>query len=163
MTYAELREMAATGDVFFTASHSIISRLIRFFTRSKVSHTGVLVWTEWAGQKRLMVCEYITSGFHTTFASTYFAECKKNNENLFFGEIKEKNKEYKILKNIEKYSSGQYDVKGALVSIMRTKEDENFYCSEFVAKVLNLSKNASSKGFTPDDIAEKCSFIKKIV
>ena len=112
-----------------------------------------------------MCVEYVMDGFRTTFSSAYIENCKANGETFYFGGMEEKKipKEYKVLKRVEAYSGGQYDATGALLSMIKTKDDRNFYCSEFVAKCLDLRKNASAKGFTPDDLAELCVEFNKIV
>ena len=163
--YKIKRENIKTGDLFFTASDSLVSRFIRFFTRSKVSHTGMFVWTKWKNEKRLMCVENVMDGFRTTFSSAYIENCKANGETFYFGGMEEQKipKEYKILQRVEAYSGRQYDTAGALVSLFRQNQNKNFYCSEFVAKCLDLRKNASEKGFTPDDLAELCVEFNKIV
>lgn len=162
-----MRRLAQTGDVFFTAGNSLFSRLIRFFTGSRVSHTGVFYWAILEGTERLMIAEYIEGvGFHSEFASGYFAKLKKKNAKFYYGRCMHKGaliaKRATIVDRIQAYSKGEYDMAGALYSLRGRHKDADYYCSEFVAEVFNWQKNASTRGFTPDDIAEKCHLFYRI-
>jgi len=157
--YSQMRKIAKTGDVFFVQGNGFFSKIIQFFTNSKVSHTGILYWFG----DRLMISEYIEKqGFRSEFFSVYLEKQKEKGNTVFFGKIKHSFSKKEIVNRIEWNSGGQYDIKGALVSLWRQKNDEKFYCSEFVAEVLSLRKKASKRGFTPDDIAERTDVFFKI-
>lgn len=71
------------GDIFFSASNSWISKAIRWFTKSNVSHTGIII----NNQKRKLVLEAATRQVHIT---TYDKHYKKGYIEIYRPKIDEK-------------------------------------------------------------------------
>jgi hypothetical protein len=153
--YSVIRDEIQTGDLFFTAGNGIFSRAIRFFTRSKVSHTGIFVWLE----KRLFVVESMESfGVRILPASDLFLRGGE----VFFGHLPRrksaawiKSRIFGNSKNLPKIGE-KYDLLGALTAMVFDTKSARVFCSEYVGKILDLKFPASNSGITPDDIAARC-------
>jgi hypothetical protein len=156
MKYYSLRERIITGDVFLTANPALFSRLIRFFTRSQVSHVGIFLWIG----KRLFIAEAIEgSGVILSLASSRIHK----EEKCWAGRIPHNQKKWKIEENIFNSLGKKYDMSGALISKFEKSDRESFFCSEFVEFCLGLEKGETKRGTTPDDIARLCiSFLTHI-
>lgn len=71
------------GDIFFSASDSWISKVIRWFTKSNVSHTGIVI----NNQKRKLVLE---AAFRQVHITTYDKHYKKGYIEIYRPKIDEK-------------------------------------------------------------------------
>ena len=149
--YRKIRNKIDTGTVFFTSGKSFYSRIIRFFTQSKVSHTGLFVWDiDEDDKRRLYIVEADSKkGITREYASNYFQHI------LSIGKIK-KVKESETRNKAFELIGIPYDMKGALESLFKdTKTDDKLFCSEFVAKILDLDFPNLERGITPSDISSK--------
>jgi hypothetical protein len=144
--YKDIRHLIKHGDTFATASPALFSRLIRFFTRSKVSHVGVFV--NW--NKRWFIVESMEgSGTRIVLASERFL---KEGLQVYRGG---KLSPSKVAKDL----GADYDLKGALLAkFFDTKSSRNF-CSEAVAKWLGLDFSHLNRGVLPSDICTKLNRI----
>ena len=141
--YPKIRNKIQTGDVFFTASPALFSRLIRFFTRSTVSHCGVFVKV---GSRMFVVESIEGSGVIMSLASTRF-----NGMDIIVA------RPTKIPKDFETYvlSSVQatgYDLVGALLSPFFDTKTKQKFCSEFVMTALKIKLEHFKSGVTPKDL-----------
>lgn len=154
MKYSEIRSDIKTGDVFFTAEKALFSRLIRFFTKSTVSHVGMFVILE----ERVFCVESMEGfGVRTIPASELLGKKK-----FIFGKIESKFSEKEIherafgnKKGLPKIGS-KYDMIGALLSLFWDTKSNAVFCSEYVKKILDLDFPASINGILPKDILNKC-------
>jgi hypothetical protein len=147
--YMKIRGKIKTADCFFTAGRSIFSRLIRLFTRSQVSHTGIFVWEE----DRLYIVESIEGvGVRRELASEYCQHI------VSIGRVSEKIDYNEVRCNAFDSIGERYDTIGALLSLFYDTKSSKVFCSEFVARILNLDYRMVKRGITPLDIANKCDF-----
>lgn len=141
--YKDIRNKIKTGDVFFTASPALFSRLIRWFTKSKVSHCGFFV----AVGERMFVVESIEgSGVIMSLASSRF-------ENVPIIVARPN----KLPKGFEDSVLGAvqvtgYDLFGAIVSPFFDTKSSRAFCSEFVAKNIKINTSHFTNGVTPKDV-----------
>lgn len=159
--YIDIRQNIKTGDLFFTAANAFFSRIIRFFTHSKVSHVGMFVWIG----KRLFIVESIEGvGVRILPASEYI----KINQKIWWGRVphrfSEKEVEARIFNNDDNLPKigGKYDMRGALLSKFFDTKSKETYCNEYVEKILDLKFFAYTNGRTPRDIATKAEFFIQI-
>lgn len=141
--YPKIRNKIKTGDVFFTASPALFSRLIRFFTRSTVSHCGVFVKV---GERMFVVESIEGSGVIMSLASTRF-----DTMNIVVA------RPNVIPNTFEQYalSSVQatgYDLVGALLSPFFDTKSKQKFCSEFVVSALKIKLEHFKNGVTPKDL-----------
>lgn len=152
--YSKYRKRIETGDLFFTAETFFFSRLIRFFTRSHVSHVGVFLWL---GQRLFIVEAVEGKGVVMNLASTRF-----QGKNIFLGKIFHSIDQEEIINRSLSGLGKKYDLWGAISSLFKQKKDDQYFCSEYIAEVFGLLFPARRRGTTPDDIAALCgrNFIK---
>lgn len=141
--YPKIRNKIKTGDVFFTASPAIFSRLIRFFTKSKVSHCGVFVEI---GERMFVVESIERYGVIMSLASTRFDEidivvARPNSVPDGFVDA-----------CLSEVMATGYDLVGALLSPFFDTKTKQAFCSEFVMKKLGLQFPHFKSGVTPKDI-----------
>lgn len=156
LTYSALRNKIRNGDIFLTANSSLISRVIRFFTRSEISHVGMFLNIS----GRIFIVEATGNGVVMTLASERVEKEKK----AWWGRIDHQVNAHQIELRLLKRLGRKYDTIGAILSPFRRKDDEDNFCSELVEEVLNLKSQFSKRGTTPDDIARlliKSSFISQ--
>lgn len=145
--YKDIRHLIQHGDTFATASPALFSRLIRLFTRSKVSHVGVFVGV---GDRLYIVEAMEGSGVRMMLASERF---KTEKLQLYRGGKLDDDTMYKDL-------GKKYDMRGALLAkLFDTKSDKKF-CSEAVARWLQLDFSHLNRGILPSDI---CSKLNRVV
>ena len=144
--YSEQRKKIKHGDTFATASPALFSRLIRFFTRSKLSHVGIFIIIK----KRIFAVEALEGrGVRFMLASKRFKKEKfvllrggKLNEKLVFDTI-----------------GDEYDLAGALLAMFfDTKSAQNF-CSEGNKNWTTLDFSHLNRGVLPSDIVSSLTVI----
>lgn len=141
-SYKDIRHLIKHGDTFATASPALFSRLIRLFTRSKVSHVGVFVGV---GDRLYIVEAMEGSGVRAMPASTRFEE-----ERLSVyrgGNLDEE--------LVQKDIGRKYDLKGALLANYKDTKSDIKFCSEAVAQWLQLDFSHLNRGILPSDICTK--------
>lgn len=164
--YDDVRSQIKNGDVLMYQGRSLVSRLIRFFTRSRYSHAGLAVW--W--NERLMVMEAVGKGVVVTPLSSnvqhyhgrveWFTSTQEIPENERTRMIQvaqqELGKEYDSWKLV---LFGLFILLGKSVEKRdRLRREQKLFCSYYVAQTYNsvgrdLKKNVSDRFMTPDDIA----------
>lgn len=145
--YQDIRHLIEHGDTFATASPALFSRLIRFATRSHVSHVGVFViWNN-----RVFAVEAMEgAGVRIMLASQRF---KKETLILYRGG---KLNAKLLAKDLGK----DYDLKGALLAKFFDTKSARKFCSEAVASWLRLDFSHLKRGVLPSDI---CSKLNRVV
>lgn len=156
--YADFRSEIRTGDLIFTASDSIFSRIIRFFTRSAVSHVGVFFWDD----DRLFVAESVEgAGVRIIHASLLFREGTR----VFWGRPRKERYTHEEYMRIHSrigsphsyYPLGtDYDMRGALGFLWSKGKNALPYCAEYAEYVLGIFSPARKRNSTPDDLAALC-------
>ena len=155
MKYNRIRRKIETWDLFFTASHALFSRMIRFFTHSKVSHVWVFLWIwerlfivealEWKWVIMTLASERVKKDLCWCWKTTRATHSKE--------EIEEK-----LLKELW----SEYDLFWALASLfIDTKTQKNF-CSEIAQKTLWIKFPFSKRWTTPADVVNICEEVKQI-
>lgn len=132
--YEAIRNEIQTGDMFFTWDNSLLSRLIRLFTKSKVSHVGLFLVI--SGRVFCVECREGKGCIMTP------ASIRLKGDFL----IKEGKaiSEEAILQDVGRV---EYDYIGALLALFINTGSARKYCSEWVAEKLGVSKD---KGVTPE-------------
>jgi len=156
--YSDFRAEIRTGDLIFTASDSIFSRIIRFFTRSAVSHVGVFFWDG----DRLFVAESVEgAGVRIIHASMLF----RSGSRVFWGRPRRERCSHEEYMGIHLrigslYSyfplGTDYDMRGALGFLWSKGKNALPYCAEYAEYVLGISSPARRRNSTPDDLAALC-------
>lgn len=148
--YNKVRHTIRTSDVFFTASPALFSKLIRFFTKSKVSHTGLFVWIG----KRLFIAEAMEGeGICLKLAS---GQCERFEA---IGRIKHNQTSDDVIEYVlSRVGVVGYDLIGAIVSLFYDTKSKNLFCSEFVKNALCLPFPQMKAGIKPIDIANAVYF-----
>jgi len=141
--YQDIRNKIKTGDVFFTASPALFSHLIRFFTRSTVSHCGVFVKV---GNRMFAVESLEGSGVIMSLASARFDKKQMV--------VARPNKvpEHFVDKVLGDVLVTGYDLVGALISPFFDTRSARAFCSEWVARKLELNFSHFINGVTPKDV-----------
>lgn len=147
--YRSIRQEIKTGDVFFTYSPALFSKLIRLFTQSKVSHVGFFIW--WGN--RLFAIESLEGkGCIMSPASTRF-----KGKMFMIGETGHQvAKDIIANKVFDTVGRVKYDMWGAIASLFIDTKTSQKFCSEYTADVLELQFPALDRGITPVDIANRC-------
>ncbi len=143
--YKQLRSKIRTGDIYFTSSKRITSRIVQFFTRSKVSHCGVFVKIG----KRLFVVD-VDIKIRMLLASEYF-----KNTNATIKRIhspRSKGAKELFITSCLKDLGMKYDVIGAIMAPFTKVENRKFFCSEFVAEKLHMKFKGLNRGILPIDL-----------
>lgn len=138
-----IRSRIKTGDLFYTASPAIFSRLIRFFTRSKISHVGTFLWIG----NRLFIAESMEgTGCRLMLASERFRK-----ERFVLQHVKKVDNGFvdRVLDDIGRI---KYDLTGALLSLFYDTKSAQKFCSEWIVKIYNLDFSHLSRGVVPADI-----------
>lgn len=142
--YKDIRDSIETGDVFLTANPARFSKIIRFFTRSKVSHAGMFLKI---GERNFIVESLEGKGIRMMLASVRFNEP--------FVHLRPRKIPSNFMELALENLGGDYDLKGALLSVFRKSDKKSFFCSEFVAYCLELDFEALDRDPTPIDIYNK--------
>ena len=169
--YDFVRGQLKPGDVIAFSGKGWVSKTIKFFTRSKVSHVGIVL--EISEQGRVMVME------STSLGGKKGVQVNRLSQRLdqYKGELwwLPLNKDVKESMDMaafwhflweqdgKKYDTWQA-IKSALPSFIRREHFDKFFCSELVAGALEAAEaipelNASE--MTPDDVVELPVYGKK--
>lgn len=145
----------------FSTSNSIISRIIRWFTRSKVSHSYIGYYSHTFD--KYMVMESTWSGFRIGNYKSWTIR------NKIVYEFKCKRDLSKSLKHISNDLDLEYDYWSALgLSVRRWfgkwyrnpfRDPNKLHCSEAVAIFLqhdNLAQSLDPESTTPEDLLQYC-------
>lgn len=142
--YKKIRVSIQTGDVFATASPALFSRIIRLFTRSKVSHVGLFLRLK----DRVFVVEALEGkGVQMIPASQRFKK-----EKFVFVPTYYKKDEKRLIDDMLNEVGGEYDMKGAVKALFVDTKSNQYFCSELVAKILKLDFSHLKRGVLPSDI-----------
>lgn len=150
--FDKFKNTIQTGDVFGTAKMNPISIMIRWVTRSRVSHVGLFIWME----NDLWIVESLEGkGIRTMPAVNLFAKSRK----IFYTKVYSKYSPDKIKERILKAGDfglpkigDDYDWFGAIVSPIWDTRTEAPFCSEYDSKILDRKNPVSKKGILPNDI-----------
>lgn len=130
------------GDIFFTSSKALLSRLIRFFTGSKCSHVGLIIELE--GFK--FAVEMTSHGCEMRPVKVRFA--KQTPVVMSPKEIPHDFKQ-KVLADVGKV---KYDYLGLfLAPFFRTKTEEKI-CSEWITYIYGFKFDFLDREVEPIDI-----------
>ena len=153
--YRYIRGWVQTGDIFGTASPALFSRIIRVFTKSKVSHTGVFIWLK----NRLFCCELLEwRGCVLTPASSRLTG------GFYWGRMKKNLKNEEIIENcLDDVGRIKYSLWGAIFAPLFDTHHSNNICSEWVARKLDLQFDQLDRGILPIDIMNKCERVTLII
>lgn len=147
-SYQLARTKIQTGDCYGTFATALFSRLIRLFTKSKVSHVGIFIWIknrlfcvetmEWKGCIIVPASNRLTTSF-------------------YWGKVYSPYKKEEIIENaIDEVGRADYSLVGAILApLFDTKHSDNI-CSEYVARVLGLEFDQLNRGILPIDVMNKC-------
>ncbi len=164
--YDDARSRIRNGDVLLYKGQGIISRLIRWITRSDYSHAGLAVW--W--NERLMVMEAVGKGVVVTPLSSNIGHYNGDVDWFWCTkEISEEDRTRLVQRAQEELGKrfarcGMLLVGLCLALKQPLDKDDTFYtsrrffCSFYVAAAYNsigldLRKDRSDGFTTPDDIA----------
>ncbi len=144
--YSIQRDKIKHGDAFATASPALFSRLIRFFTRAKLSHVGIFIIIE----NRIFAVEALEgAGVRIMLASKRFKYDKfvllrggQLNTELVFDTI-----------------GDTYDLWGALVAVFFDTKSAQTFCSEAEKNWLTLDFSHLNRGVLPSDIVSTLTVI----
>jgi hypothetical protein len=173
LEYAEVRDQFKSGDIVLFKGRGLISNLIKKFTKSEYSHSGIVSW--W--NERLMVLEAVGKGVVVTALSS---NVKNYHGDIEWYSCKEELSEirrnslvaYAQLELGKDYDTMQL-IKIALRRIFKLPIDDydklrsrpKQFCSCYVSSAytaidIDLKEGASNDFTTPDDIA-RCGIIEK--
>jgi len=147
--YEKIRDTIQTGDLFFTKSNSLFSRIIRFFTQSDVSHVGVFLWQA----NRLLCCEMLEwKDCIITAASIRLAWSQ-----FYLGKLAQKNSTDEEIISFCWDSAWRikYSLLRAFLSLFKTSSKQEI-CSEFACECTKQKFFALNRGITPIDLVAKC-------
>lgn len=164
--YDDVRNQIKDGDVLMYRGKSLVSRLIRFSTRSKYSHAGLAVW--W--NKRLMVMEAVGKGVIVTPLSANVAHYEGSVEWFTSTQEIPEVDRVKLVQFAQQELGKEYDtwklvLFGLFILLGKNVEtrdklmrEKKLFCSYYVAQAYNaigrdLKQNVSDRFMTPDDVA----------
>jgi len=156
-TYEEVRHKIKTGDVYFTASHTIIGSIMRFFTRSKVSHCGVF---KLADGRVTMLEAQIGKGIQEVYASNVLKDKPIILIDTSYWRKKSGITDMSIKDFFERHEGEEYDTLGMLVSLFIKVSNKRLFCSEMVARMLKIKFQHLYSNTTPADIYTALSLTK---
>jgi len=147
--YHKIRNSIKTGDVYFTASRTLIGGLIRGVSRTKLSHCGVFKVSE--GRVTMLEAQ-VGSKIQEVYASHILKD-----KDIVFLDTSYYRKKYHITDNMikdffERMEGQDYDTVGMLFSLWFKIPNNKTFCSEMVAKVLHINMPHLKRGITPADL-----------
>jgi len=161
--YVDILDQIETGDLFFTASEKPLSKAIRAFTHSKVSHVGIFHWIPSAVDNIEEL--YISEALQLFFGHKAHNRLKKT-DYFYWGRVPEDFANHRSLDEqndiIKDMWGSDYDVFGMLYSLIKKNNNNKYFCSEAVATIKGINFPLSQRGITPADLASLCSFIKRV-
>lgn len=145
--YTDIRDKIETGDVYFTASPTIIGKTIRGIRRANVSHVGVFKVSD----RRLTILEaQMGDTIDEEYASKVFA-----NIPIYYISTKKYRKANKITKKdildkFEAYVGEKYDTAGLFLGTI--KKSKGLFCSKMTADILRIPCEHLRREYAPDDL-----------
>lgn len=142
-----------TGDIFATHARNPVSKLIRFVSRSEVSHVGMFVWLE----GELYIVESLEGKglrmmpFYNRFRQDSIVWWARVNHNYSEEEIKDRILGQRFKGTLPRIGDN-YDLTGAAFANWINIMNGSTYCSEYVEQILSLNSGLSRRGTVPDDI-----------
>lgn len=142
--YKDFRDLIQTGDLYFVTTDGIISRMIRFFTGSTISHAGMFIRLG----SRVFTVECL---FGSKCRMMYASERLKSQSAIFCGGFKKKVTSEQILDSVlPDVSRMGYNIVGALLGLfVKITPRGSRFCSEWVAEKLHISIPGLRGGITP--------------
>ena len=152
--------------IFFSRQRALLSRLIRWITRSKVSHTGVVYYDETLGHP--MVMHAIASGFQVS----PLVHFRRDSEIVATYEAKDQPALLKAIQGISLELGDGYDYRGVagflwVIMLKRwlhvkrnnpVRDSNRMFCSEAVACILQKMQDSGWQGdpetTSPEDLLE---------
>lgn len=171
LRYVDVRDSIQDGDIVLFKGKSLLSRLIRWFTRSEYTHAGIAVW--W--RDRLMLLEAVDKGVWAVPLSWRLATYQGTAHLLTPDEhaLRENNLTLDRARLVASAQSelGKEYATWLLVRIARKivfrwkggadpwKPPQRFVCSQYVSRVyrdanVDLDPDEPDRFTTPKDIAE---------
>ena len=141
----KIRKSIVTGDLYFTKSTALISRVIRLFTRSKVSHVGMFIWIE----NRLFCIESTAvHGCRMLLASS------RMTEKFILEHTHIKVSDSLLTRLLNDVGRVKYNYLGVVLALFIHTHYQSQFCSEWIANKLHLNFSTLSRGVEPQDILE---------
>lgn len=138
-TYRTQRSKIQHGDVYATASPAFFSRVIRFFSRAKVSHVGVFM----IEHGRVMCYESLEG----------------NGTRVMLASIRLRTEKFVLLRGcgihpdkVFKDLGSKYDFWGAVLALFVDTKSAQKFCSESVAYWKHMDFSHLKHGVLPSDI-----------
>ena len=151
-TYQDVRKNIRTWDIFATSWPALFSRIIRLFTKSRISH----VWIFLKLGTRLFCVEMLEGkGCRMTLAST-----RLEGKDFWVGRLNRKPTSEEIIDHaLKDIGRLEYSLVGALLSPFIVTPSSKEICSEWVAKILAMNFPALTRWILPVDVINKCDTI----
>lgn len=162
--YSFVREELRPGDVIAFSGRGWVSKVIKLFTRSKVSHVGIVL--EISEQGRVMVMESTTlggkKGVQVNRLSQRVSQYKGEMWWLPLNSVVKESMDMAAFWHFlweqdgKKYDTWQA-LKSALPSVIRREHFDKMFCSELVAGALEAAgaiPELNASEMTPDDVVE---------
>jgi len=146
--YRYTRTSIQSGDIFGTASPALFSRIIRIFTKSKVSHVGIFIWL-----KNRLFCVELLEGNGCVLTP---ASSRLTGQFYWWKLHTEKHREQIIEDCLDDVGRIKYSLWGAVFAPLANIPDSDNICSEFVARKLDIKFDQLDRGILPIDIMNKC-------
>lgn len=150
--YEKIRDTIQTGDLFFTKSRALFSRLIRFFTQSDVSHVGVFFWQA----NRLLCCEMLEDKNCIITA----ASIRLWDSPFDIGKLSEKNATDEEIISFcwDSAWRKKYSKLRAFISYFKKADTKKTQqdCSEFACECTKQKFYALNRWIFPIDLVAKC-------
>lgn len=149
-SYAEVRDLIESGDLYFTSSNTLVGALIRFVSRANVSHVGIFL-KDPDGRIKMLEAQ-MGKDISEVYASKVFKEKKF----VFVSTKRQRDLQMitdaKVRDHFEKYVGEKYDTLGMLASLLTDIKNKEVYCSEMVRDFFSLDDRHLRRGMTPADI-----------
>ena len=169
--YSEVREQMKPGDMIAFGGKGLVSRVIKFFTRSEVSHVGVVARIDEHG--RVMVMESTSlNGFSGVQLSRLSRRVAEYNGDVWWYPLNDSaRKDLKLTRfwnYLWKQDGKKYDKWQAIASAIPiyAKESENrMFCSELVYGAYEaggIIRDVNSSELTPEDLRREIIFAERI-
>ena len=177
MIYDKFRSEIKNGDVLMYMGNSLLSKLIRFVTKSNYSHAGIAVW--W--NDRLMVLEAVGKGVILTPMSKNVSHYNGWVDWLTATKPISKPKRLRMVQFAQKelgkeYSKWKLIIFGYILILGKDKDKRDklrqankLFCSQYVAQIYNsagidLKEGVSDRFTSPKDIAhsDKLAHVRRL-
>jgi hypothetical protein len=134
--YFEYRDKIQTGDLLQFAATDIVSRIIRFKTKSDISHSAMAFWMKSpVGTQRLFILEGVAFGAYPVFLSNRYAWYLPHGD-IYWHKMKPQYQQIGIVaadRMLEKTGT-YYDYLDLIKQAFKrvTLNPSKLYCSEYV-------------------------------